>query len=116
MYRNSRIVVLAHRLLCFFFMVAFAVHLIDIHMYDLLRHPFSAFVMLTISTVYAVWGGVLQLGKDKKKLMQYLVGIFAVILMTFVVSVFNKDIVVVVALLGFLLGFYDFRLVIKNLN
>ncbi len=96
--------------------MTFIMHLIDMHIYDFIFEPISSLILLTISSVYAIWGGVLELGEDKVKLAKYVIGIFVVVSSALIAFILNKDILVTVALIGFLLGFYDFRLAMKRLS
>ncbi len=97
-------------------MITFIVHFIDIHIHDLVTDPISSASLMVVSCLYAILGGVLQLRNNKKKLVMYVLGIFIIVSIAMVALLFNNTIIVVVALLGFLLGFFDFRLAIKKLS
>ena len=103
-----------HYSLCSLFLTFFIVHVINMHILKVISTSITLFFLLVIAIIYAALGGILQLSNNERKRKQYLIGVFVSLILALIALFYSSKIVIIISLLGFLLGFYDFRLAVAK--
>lgn len=100
---------------CVISIASLFLHLINIHYYTFFSFFLSATIMLVVATLYSSIGGFFKFYHDKVLFYKNLLCILIVSIVAFFMDFYlGKKIMPVAALLGYVIGFFDFRYYFLN--